>query len=89
MISEAPFRRATLVGLVALSAASLLGAVLLAILGPAERGPKSAVRPSAQGRGALGYRAFVELLRRLEIRVVVARSSRPEPGTAIVVVQRA
>jgi len=87
VISEAPFRRATLVGLVALSAASLLGAVLLAILGPAERGPKSAVRPSAQGRGALGYRAFVELLRRLEIRVVVARSSRPEPGTAIVVVQ--
>jgi hypothetical protein len=87
VISEAPFRRATLVALVALSAASLVGAVLLAILGPADRGPLRAVRPSAQGRGALGYRAFVELLRRLEIRVVVGRSSRPEPGTAIVVVE--
>jgi hypothetical protein len=87
VISEAPFRRATLLCLVALCAASLLGAVLLAILGPADKGPISAVRPSARGRGALGHRAFVELLRRLEIRVVVGRSSRPEPGTAVVVAE--
>ena len=87
MISEAPFRRATLVGLVALSAASLLGGLLLAILTPGEKGPRGAVRPTARGRGALGHRAFVELLRRLEIRVVVGRASRPEPGTAVVIAE--
>jgi hypothetical protein len=87
LISEAPFRRATLVGLVALSAASLLGGILLAILAPGDQGPRSAVRPSARGRGALGHRALIELLRRLQVRVVVGRASRPEPGTAVVVAE--
>jgi len=87
VISEAPFRRTTLVVLLALSVASLLGAVLLAILVPSDRGPLSEVRPSARGRGALGHRALVDLLRRLEIRVVVGRSSRPEPRTAVVVAE--
>jgi len=87
LISEAPFRRATLIGLVTLSAASLLGGLLLAIFAPDDKGPRSAVRPTARGRGALAHRAFIEVLRRLEVRVVVGRVSRPEPGTAVVVAE--
>jgi len=87
LTSAVPFRRAALVGLVALSAASLLGGLLLAILAPEDKGPRSLVRPTARGRGALGHRAFVELLRRLDVRAVVGGASRPEPGTALVVAE--
>jgi len=72
---------------VTLSAASLLGGLLLAIFAPDDKGPRSAVRPTARGRGALAHRAFIEVLRRLEVRVVVGRVSRPEPGTAVVVAE--
>ena len=87
MTSEEPFRRATLVALVSLSVASLVGGLLLTILAPAEKGPRSAVRPTARGRGALGHRAFVELLRRLDVRVVVGGAAHTEPGTAVVVAE--
>lgn len=87
MTSEEPFRRATLIGLISLSAASLLGALLLAVLAPTEKGPRGAVRPTARGRGALGHRAFVELLRRLDVRVAVGGPTRAGSDVALIVAE--
>lgn len=71
-MSAGPFSRKRTVLLFALGALSLLSWLLLIVFGEALE-ETSTHAPSAYGRGALGHRALVALLQRLDIPVVVSR----------------
>jgi hypothetical protein len=71
-MSGTPFSRAAVLGIVVTSAASFALALLLSLFGPELQSIRSAQADSFS-RSALGHRAFVELLRRLQVPLLVSR----------------
>jgi hypothetical protein len=84
---DEPFRRRTLLWIVGLSGVSLAAALVFVVLG-SELVPVQSVQPDAYSRSALGHEAFVELLRRLDVPVLVSRhgSAARAQGDAVLVV---
>ncbi len=71
---ESPFSRRMVIGLVSVVSLSFLAALLWGVFGPELRSDRS-VASDSFSRSAIGHHAFVELLRELEIPVVVSRNN--------------
>jgi len=71
---ESPFSRRMIIGLVSVVSLSFVAALLWGVFGPELRSDRSAASDSFS-RSAIGHHAFVELLRELEIPVVVSRNN--------------
>jgi len=82
-----PFRRRTVVVLVVVTGLSFLATLLWGIFGP-ELVPGRSSQSDSFSRSALGHRAFVELLRELELPTVVSRfnSGRRARQSALLIV---
>jgi len=86
-VSSAPFTRRAIVGLAILGGASLLAGLIAAGIGGELKGQGSA-GPDSFSSSALGHRAFVELLRRLDVPVVISRgrSARRSADEAVLLI---
>jgi hypothetical protein len=85
----APFSRRAVMVLVGVVAVSFVAALVLVLVGGDPEGaPTSGT--SSLSSAALGHRAFAELLRRLDVPVVVSRyatGERAEPGALVIVAE--
>lgn len=84
-MSDGPFSKTTLWVITGVAALSLIVAVVLVVLGDDPSSQRSA-GADAYSRSAIGHRGFVELLRRLDVPVVVSRHDSAAKGRSGLVV---
>lgn len=70
---KTPFSRRMLIVLFGVGAVSLAGALLLSVFADDISGGPRTVQPSAYSRSAIGHSAFVDVLRSLDVPVVVSQ----------------